>query len=143
MRWNKVLLAGLIGLMLVLACRFSSPTPVAWRGTPSAEAQQATATQQSLPSSPTLASIQPLPSPSNPTQKAPEDGPWFIFPDAQGTALYAVDLDTDTLTKLPLPPFVLVDDLTGGRAPNRSKLLVRAGGLEVSALCFLKTSRSR
>ena len=122
-------------LVVSVACRFSSPTPVAWSGTSTAKvlgltqtaaAPSATATPPPIPTE-----TPPVPETTPRTDAAiPADGPWLIFPNENNTMLYALDRDTGELATLNLPPLVELGDLAVGIAPDSSSLVLRAGNLD-------------
>ncbi len=132
MKTRRALLLAAVGVLLLgLACRYTAPTPAAWAPSSSAELDARTRSARltasaleetrSSPNSPTATST-PLPRPTT-----AEDGPWLIFPDAAGEHLFALDRDSGTLTRIPLPMLTDPLDIIGGRAPDGARVLLRAG----------------
>jgi len=125
----------LLAIALCLGCRFTSPTPVAWVPSATAEVHsqtdtasardQATQTAQATPT-------RPKPTPTNPppTPTIAEDGPWLVFANQAGTCFYAHDAESGALISLDLPPAVDPLDLESGISPDGKHLLVRAGRTE-------------
>ncbi len=134
-RW--VLLLGLV--LASLACSLSAPTPVAWSGTPTAQARNATSTAFSMtqaaemtamPTLPLAITTTSTPRPSTPTSESVGSGPWLIFPSHDGAKLNAFDIHTQAFTTFDLPPLVNLSDLVAGCSPDGKSLLVRAGSVE-------------
>lgn len=128
-------------LILSLACKLSAPTPVAWIGTPTAEARARTQTSfastraAELTAMPTLppartatATLTAVVTPSPPPE---QDGPWLLYPGKDGSSLHAYDQDAYSDTLIDLPPLVNLTDLTDGLSPDGKFLLLRAGKAEV------------
>ena len=118
-------------LLLGLACRYTAPTPAAWAPSSTAEVDARTraALETGTTTARTLSPIitytdTPVPVP-RPTDA--EDGPWLIFPDAQGEHLYAADRDSGTLIPITLPLLTDPLDIIGGKAPDGTRVLLRAG----------------
>ncbi len=135
----KRYLALLSLLVVSLACSLSAPTPVAWSGTPTAAARQATSTAFSLTRAAELTAMPTLPGAKTPTPQAQTptatpvltpDGPWLVFPTHDGASLLAYDLDMATTTEIDLPPLVNLNDLSAGLSPDGKVLLLRAGSVE-------------
>lgn len=135
--------------VLLTACQFSAPTPVAWAGTPTARALAATqtafaATQQSYAALPTAA---PSSTPTQtddmllPSATPAPDGPWLIYPAADGQHLKAYDRDLHSTNAINTPALLDLNDLTLGVSPNGLRLVVRAGSELVTdelALYFIE-----
>ena len=121
-------------LLLSLGCRLSSPTPVAWVPTATAQlrAQTETASAQAQATLTAQVTKKPTSTPTSlpPTPTIAEDGPWLVFPNQACTGFYAHDADSGTLIPLNLPPALDPLDLASGISPNGKHLLVRAGELE-------------
>jgi hypothetical protein len=119
-------------IILTLGCRFTAPTPVAWRGTETAVVQTRTASAQ--PPTPIVTQT-PTPKPTTlPTRAStptPSDGPWLVFAGEDGTALYAADRDSNLVRQLDLPSPLIAADLTGAVSPDGSTLLVRGGDTHI------------
>ncbi len=134
---NKILIGMILGLMLVsLACRLTSPTPVSWSGTPSAEARQATnasiaQTQQAAVEEDT--DLTPIPTPTprvlTPTPKPTiaVDGPWLVYHAPESGVIQAYDIDAGETLEIALPEPIYTSDLVNGLSPNGHTLVVRAG----------------
>lgn len=129
--WRRVLLIFCLTI-LTLGCRFTAPTPVAWRGTETAVAQSRTASAQ--PPTP-AATLTPTPEPTTfPTRVSspiPSDGPWLIFAGEDGTALFAADRDSNLIRQLELPSPLIAADLPGAVSPDGNWLLVRGGDTHI------------
>jgi hypothetical protein len=121
-------------LLLSLGCRLSSPTPVAWVPTATAQlrAQTETASAQAQATLTAQITKNPTATPTSPppTPTIAEDGPWLVFANQAGTGYYAHDADSGTLIPLVLPPALDPLDLASGISPDGKRLLVRAGKLE-------------
>ena len=132
LKGKVILIFGL--LLLSLGCRISSPTPVAWVPTATAQlrAQTETASAQAQATLTAQVTKKPTAIPTNPppTPTVAEDGPWLVFPNQAGTGYYAHDADSGTLIPLDLPPALDPLDLASGISPDGKRLLVRAGKLE-------------
>ena len=129
--WGRVI--SIIALfILALGCRYTTPTPVAWRGTETAAVQTGTA---SVPTPTVFSSPTPLAAPTAlPTRtRVPivSDGPWLVFSSGDGKSYYAADRDSDEVRQLELPNSVITADLPGAVSPDRSVLLARAGDPKV------------
>ncbi len=118
-------------LLLGLACRYTAPTPAAWA--PSSTAEVDARTRAALETGTTTArTLSPIitytdtPVPV-PRRTDAEDGPWLIFPDAKGEHLYAADRDSGTLIPITLPLLTDPLDIIGGKAPDGTRVLLRAG----------------
>ena len=121
-------------LLLGLGCRLSSPTPVAWVPTATAQQRAQTETASAQAQATLTAQVTKIPT-STPTSLPPtptiaEDGPWLVFANQAGTGYYAHDADSGTLIPLDLPPALDPLDLASGISPDGKRLLVRAGELE-------------
>jgi hypothetical protein len=121
-----------IGLLLLsLGCRLSSPTPVAW--VPTATAQQRAQTETASAAERATATAQitknPTATPTNlpPTPTIAEDGPWLVFANQAGIGFYAHDTESGTLIPLELLSVLDPRDLASGISPDGKLLLVRAG----------------
>jgi len=132
LKGKVILVFGL--LLLSLGCRISSPTPVAWVPTATAQlrAQTETASAQAQATLTAQVTKKPTATPTNPppTPTVAEDGPWLVFANQAGTGYYAHDADSGTLIPLDLPPVLDPLDLASGISPDGKRLLVRAGKLE-------------
>ncbi|HOE34959.1 MAG: hypothetical protein GX415_04775 [Chloroflexi bacterium] len=131
MKSRRALLLAASLLLLGLACRYTAPTPAAWAPSSTAEVDARTraALETGTTTARTLSPIitytdTPVPVP-RPTDA--EDGPWLIFPDAQGEHLYAADRDSGTLIPITLPLLTDPLDIIGGKAPDGTRVLLRAG----------------
>lgn len=125
-----LLVMSLLGL--TLGCRFTAPTPVAWRGTETAAVQARTASIEALTPSPTItATPTATPVPTRASTPIPLDGPWLLFPSKDGTALFATDRDTNLVNKIELPSPFVASDLPGAVSPDGSVLLARAGDTHI------------
>jgi len=126
----------LLAIALCLGCRFTSPTPVAW--VPSATAEVHSQTDHRLRARPShtdcakLSPPDPNQQPTNPppTPTIAEDGPWLVFANQAGTGFYAHDAESGALISLDLPPAVDPLDLESGISPDGKHLLVRGGRME-------------
>lgn len=119
--------------LILLACRFTAPTPVAWVGTSTAwpATQSAAAITPTQTPEPLLPSQTPVPSATPaPSVQAGQAGPWLIFPNAQENGLYALELGSDHLGGIDIPALIDFADLTNGIAPDGSALVVRAGNVD-------------
>ena len=118
-------------LLLSLGCRLSSPTPVAW--VPTATAQQRAQTETASAAERATATAQitknPTATPTNlpPTPTIAEDGPWLVFANQAGIGFYAHDTESGTLIPLELLSVLDPRDLASGISPDGKLLLVRAG----------------
>ncbi|MEL7646292.1 MAG: hypothetical protein AAGU04_08520 [Anaerolineaceae bacterium] len=126
MKSRRALFLAASVLLLGLACRFTAPTPAAWAPSSTAEldartraaretesAREETRSPANIPTE----TLTPVPRPT-----AVEDGPWLVFPDAQGEHLYAVDRDSGTLVPITLPMLTDPLDIIGGRAPDGARV---------------------
>jgi hypothetical protein len=111
-------------LLLSLGCRLSSPTPVAWVPTATAQlrAQTEIASAQAQATLTAQVTKKPTSTPTipPPTPTIAEDGPWLVFPNQAGTGFYAHDADSGTLIPLNIPPALDPLDLASGISPNES-----------------------
>ncbi len=120
-----------------LACRLTSPTPAAWSGTPTAQAQaetQAAIAQTAAAlfnDQPTDIPLPELPAEDNPTSTPtpliPADGPWLVYPGAEGSSLQAYDIEAQVTIDITLPQPIIFADLIPGRPPQGGSLVIRAG----------------
>ena len=128
---RALFLAAVSVLLFGLACRYTAPTPAAWAPSSTAEVDARTRAAQETSSalaetrSPVNIPTETLTPVARPT--AAEDGPWLVFPDAQGEHIYAVDSDSGTLIPISLPMLTDPLDIIGGRAPDGARVLLRAG----------------
>ncbi|MGB4594908.1 MAG: hypothetical protein WBI14_03285 [Anaerolineaceae bacterium] len=118
-------------IIITLGCRYTAPTPVAWRGTETAVVQGRTASAQALTPSPTVTSTPTATAaPTRVSTPIPSDGPWLLFPSEDGSILFTADRDTNLVRQLDLPSPVIVADLPGAVSPDGKILLVRAGSTQ-------------
>jgi hypothetical protein len=126
--------------LTILSCRLTSPTPAAWSGTPTAQAQGQTETAIAQTAvalfndQPTDIPLPELPTEQNhtstPPPPMPVDGPWLIYPGAEGLTLQAYDMEAQVILDIPLPPPIIFTDLIPGRSPQGGRLVIRAGSPE-------------
>lgn len=122
----------LCGIGLTLGCRFTAPTPVAWRGTATAEKQWVTASAQApKPASTETSTPKPSATVARVQTSIPSDGPWFIFLAKDGTSLMAADRDTNQVRQIELPEGLIAADLPKAVSSDRTSMLVRAGSTRV------------
>lgn len=126
-----------MGLILVSqACRLTSPTPVSWSGTPTAEAREATnaavnltqqaAVQDDVDLTPILTPT-PMMLTATPSPTVAVDGPWLVYPAPRPGVIQAYDLDAGVTLDIVLPEPIFTNDLLNGLSPDGHTLVVRAG----------------
>lgn len=98
-----------------------------------------TDTVSALTQPPTPALETETPTPLSPQLSTPSptplrvDGPWLIYPGADGQHLFAADLQADLFTRLELPAAPLLSDLKTGISPDGRYLLLRTGSFAEEA----------
>ena len=121
-----------------MACQLTSPQPASWAGTPTAEAWSTSIAQTQVARqgagayvfTPTAPNPTPEPSPTptlTPTPGALVHGPWLLFPAPEGQGLGVYDLGAQDILTIDLPWPIITADLTRGRSPDGSQLVLRAG----------------
>ena len=119
---------------LTLGCRYTSPTPVAWRGTETSVAQTRTESARISTSVPTpTRTPEPTVLPTRASTSIPSNGPWLIFPNEDGTALFAADRNSHLVRKLDLPSPLIAADLPAAVSPDGNTLLVRGGNTQTES----------
>lgn len=71
--------------------------------------------------------------PTRASTSVPSDGPWLIFPNEDGTALFAADRDSHMVRKLDLPSPLIAADLPAAVSPDGNTLLVRGGNTQTES----------
>ncbi len=130
------LVVGLLLLAASLACSLFSPTPASWAGTPTAQARAATNTAYAQTQAALVTEI-PSPTPTNtpaitlttrtPTPTLVPDGPWLVYPAADGSGLQAYDLEAKQTITIALPQPIYANDLQKAIPSNGGTFFIRAG----------------
>lgn len=126
-------------LVISLSCQLTSPTPIMWEGTATAQIRAETnavilATQKAIEAEnvdllPTSTSAVSQPT-KTPTPEIIADGPWLVYSAPNSSGIHAYDVDTHEILNLNLPNPVYSTDLIHGLSPDRTTLVVRAGSPE-------------